>query len=52
MRNAVHNRRFDIVKEECRNIISEALQGLDQFEEAEEFNKQTLVVRENPLEHI
>jgi hypothetical protein len=32
----------DKLKEEYRNTISEALQGLEQFEQAEEFNKQTI----------
>jgi hypothetical protein len=36
--NGVENR----LKEECRNVISEALQGLEQFDEAEQFNVQNI----------
>jgi DNA primase large subunit len=36
--NGIENK----LKEECRNTISKALQGLEQFEEAEEFNKQNI----------
>jgi hypothetical protein len=36
--NGIENK----LKEECRNVISEALQGLEQFDEAEQFNVQNI----------
>jgi hypothetical protein len=43
--NGIENK----LKEECRNTISQALQGLEQFEEGDEFNKQNISCHGNSI---